>query len=450
MIETGKLIEQAARNRGWKVFIVGGFVRDSILGKESKDLDVEICGPTEEELERFLSQFGEVNAEGKSFVAFKLRIDGVDLDVSLPRTESKTGKGHKGFVVQPDSMLTPKEASVRRDFTFNAMMMTLPQCEILDFFGGQEHLKAKRLIHTSSAFADDPLRVMRGMQFCGRFDLTAEQETVNLCKELLPEFETLATERLWIEWEKWAAKSTNPSRGLVFLLRTGWVAKFPEIAGIIGVKQGGKHHPEGSVWQHTKLVVDQAARIAKREGLSREDTVVLVLSALCHDLGKAVVSIVQSEEIVNSNGHAAASEILARSFLESIGAPKEIVKKVCVLVKEHMNKASTQRAVRRLASRLDCVSVRMIALLIEADSNGRGGNHSGIPQSAETILRIAQELNVQNSKPQPILLGRHLLEIGMRPGAKFGVILRAAFEQQLNGTFNTLEEARQWLVLFLN
>jgi tRNA nucleotidyltransferase (CCA-adding enzyme) len=445
MLETGKRIAIEAQKRGWQVFVVGGFVRDMVVSKASKDLDLEVFGPESvEELVGFLSEFGEVNAVGKSFGVLKLRVDGVDLDVSLPRTESKEGRGHKGFVVKSDGALTPRQASLRRDFTFNALMLSLPGCQIVDFFNGQSDLLNKRLHHTSVQFSDDPLRVLRGMQFCGRFDLTAEKDTVQLCRSLLPEFETLAKERIWIEFEKWAAKSVKPSRGLVFLLRSGWIAKFPELNAIAGVKQGAKHHPEGSVWQHTKMVVDQAAKIAERENLSRDDRVVLVLSALCHDLGKVITTEVQSDLIVSSVGHEIESERLAKQFLEAIDAPKGVVKKVCKLARWHMAKVNTKHAVRRLANRLDCVSVKMLTLLIEADINGRKVQNPNM-ESVNTILEIAQELKVENEKPSSILMGRHLIELGMKPGKHFGVILNEAFEAQLNGEFETLEQAKIWL-----
>lgn len=449
MLSVAHKISEKAKDRGWEVYIVGGFVRDSIFDCKSKDVDIEIFGPESvEELIEFLQQFGDVDAVGKSFGVLKLNVDGVDLDVSLPRTESKIGRGHKGFVVKSDGKLTPFEASLRRDYTFNAMMLEVKKnsVNLVDLHNGKADLLNNRLRHTSPQFADDPLRVLRGMQFCGRFNFTAEEETVDLCRSLLPEFETLAKERLWTEFEKWAAKSVKPSRGLVFLQRTGWIKAFPELNAIIGVRQGKMHHPEGSVWQHTKLVVDQAAKIAIRENLSREDRIILLLAALCHDFGKAVVSVVKSDEIVNSVGHDIAGVELAQSFLESIDTPKDVVKKVCILVREHMNKANSHKSVRRLANRLDCVSIKMLTLLIEADCRGRAIKKEPSLKTVKTILRIAQELKVEDDKPKPILMGRHLIEAGMKPGKEFGIILNDAFELQLDGDINNLEEAKEWLV----
>lgn len=444
MLETAKLIACTAQNQhNWKVYAVGGFVRDMIVGKDSKDLDLEVFGPESfGNLVAFLEQFGRVTinqVRGVDAVA-KVRINGISLDVTMPRIERKVDVGYTGFEIELDGQMTTGEASMRRDYTFNTLMYDLINDKIIDHFYGQDDLKNRRLKHTSKFFADDPLRVLRGMQFCGRFDLVAEQETVDLAWFLLSEFETLSKERIWIEFEKWATKSVKPSRGLVFLWRSGWIKKFPEIAAIVGVKQGKLHHPEGSVWQHTKTVCDEVVKIADREKLSKQDRLILVLAALCHDFGKAVISIAKSDEIVNSVGHDIESEKLAQSFLESIDAPKEIVKKVCILVREHMVKPQSEKAVRRLANRLDCVSIEMLSLLIEADCRGRKIKKEPSLKSIKTMLRIAREIEVADSKPKPILMGRHLIALGLKPGPRFGVILRWAFNKQLDSEIQTVDE----------
>lgn len=451
ILEVAKTIAVEASKIGWDVFAVGGFVRDTILGVPSKDLDLEVFGPDSvENLIQFLSGFGEVDAVGKSFGVLKIRVNGIDLDVSLPRTESKEGKGHKGFVVKSNGELTPLEASLRRDFTFNALMMKLPECEIVDLHSGIVDILNHRLRHTSKHFSDDPLRVLRGMQFCGRFNLTADKETCDLSRSLLSEFEELAKERLWVEFEKWAVKSIKPSRGLVFLLRSGWLKKFPELFALVGCEQSKEYHREGSVWQHTKLVVDSAAAIASRENLNNEHRLVLVLAALLHDVGKPNTT---DKEVLSAHQHAREGEEIAQRFLESIDAPKHIVKAVCSMVKHHMSYATTRSGVRRLSNNLE-VPLSLLMLLMEADTNGRITNNTNRKSKAiEKIAnmgKMAIELNVKDDKPQPILMGRHLIEIGMKPGKQFGDILKAAFELQLDGKINNLEEAKKWLVSHTN
>ena len=196
------IIKCVKRNK-WNAYIVGGFARDYVLGIQSKDVDIEVYGPDSvAALEKFLcSKYDNVKFVGKSFGVFKVRIGEFDFDISLPRTESKSGHGHKEFDVVPDGSISPKLAASRRDFTFNALMLNADM-NIIDYFGGIADLKAKRLRHTSTAFGDDPLRVVRGMQFAGRFDLTAEKETVDISRGLLKEFYTLPKDRLWIEFEK--------------------------------------------------------------------------------------------------------------------------------------------------------------------------------------------------------------------------------------------------------
>jgi tRNA nucleotidyltransferase (CCA-adding enzyme) len=220
IIQMGK----KARSRGWHVLLVGGAVRDRIRGEsEFKDLDFEFYGPSSEELEEFLEELGTVKKCGKSFGVYKLRLGESDLDISLPRRESKTGKGHKGFTVECDEGLTPREAALRRDFTMNSVAMDIETGEVIDPFGGTFDIGHGILRHTSEQFVEDPLRVLRGFQFCGRFDMEPTKETIELCRQLRPEYTELSRERVWVEWEKWCERSTVPSKGLKFLLKTGCV-----------------------------------------------------------------------------------------------------------------------------------------------------------------------------------------------------------------------------------
>lgn len=445
MLQVAKRLGEKAQELGWKVYAVGGFVRDMVVGKESKDLDLEVFGPDSvQELIDFLAEFGEVNAVGKSFGVLKLRIDGVDLDVSLPRLESKQGKGHKGFVIKSDGKLTPKDACKRRDFTFNALLMFLPECKIVDLHNGQADLLNGRLHHTSEFFADDPLRVLRGMQFCGRFNLTAEKDTVELSRSLLPEFETLSKERLWIEFEKWATKSIKPSRGLVFLQRTGWLTKFPELQALVGCKQNPTYHAEGSVWQHIKRVCDQAAKIAIEKDLSTNDRLVLVLAALLHDVGKPSTT----DDELRAIGHAKEGVDIAKSFLESINAPLWVIEKVCSMVGLHMSYVTTKSGVRKMSSKCK-VPLSLQLDLMRTDNLGRISLDEDHFKEAfdiiDSIERMAKELDVIDDSPKPILFGRHLIKAGMKPGKRFGIILRMAFEDQLDGAFDDLDGAKKWL-----
>src|SRR5215212_9419474 len=214
--------------------LVGGGVRDWLLGLAPKDFDVEVAGVDFETLHRTLAPFGSTDVVGRSFGVLKVRSRATDAeyDFSLPRRESKTGAGHRGFAVAPDPSLSDADAAARRDFTLNAIAVDPLTGEVIDPHGGQRDLQARVLRHTSAAFVEDPLRVLRAMQLAARFDLTLAPETAALCRSIADTFRELPVERIWGEWRKWAEKSLKPSRGLAVLEETGWVRHFPEIAAM--------------------------------------------------------------------------------------------------------------------------------------------------------------------------------------------------------------------------
>ena len=218
--------------------LVGGGVRDWLLGLEPKDFDVEVAGVDFDTLHRALTPFGATDVIGRSFGVIKVRgPDGAEYDFSLPRRESKTGAGHRGFAVAPDPGLSDADAAARRDFTINAIAYDPFTNALIDPHGGQTDLKAHVLRHTSAAFVEDPLRVLRAFQLAARFDLTLAPETAALCRSIADTFAELPLERVWGEWEKWAVKSIKPSRGLAVLEETGWLRHFPEIAALRGTPQ---------------------------------------------------------------------------------------------------------------------------------------------------------------------------------------------------------------------
>lgn len=437
-------IFHAIKAAGGFALIVGGAVRDQVLGIDSKDVDVEVYGLDQDTLVKVLSEFGTVDLVGVSFGVFK--VHGLDVDFSLPRTDSKAGTGHKGFHVETNAGLTPHQAARRRDFTMNAMAMDPITGRLFDFFGGRRDLADGRLRATSAQFVDDPLRPLRGFQFCGRFDLRADGDTLNMCWDVAGEFGTLAVERIWGEWWKWATRSVKPSAGLFFLRDAGWLQFFPEVGDLRGLLQDPEWHPEGSVFTHTALVVDAAAQIAIRDGLPAEQRGVLVLAALLHDVGKAVTTTMQAGRIV-SPGHAQAGVEIAGSFLDRIGCPDHIRRQVLPMIAEHMVHLNeiNDRTVRRLAVRLGSVSIQDLVRLIEADHSGRAPLPAGVPAEAVRLLNVARWVNALDAAPRPILMGRHLVDRGAIPGPHFGTILNAAFAAQLDGEFNDLEGALAWL-----
>ncbi|GJL56332.1 MAG: multifunctional CCA protein [Nitrospirales bacterium] len=439
-------IFQEVRRAGGRALFVGGCVRDAILDDQAKDLDIEVYGMTPEALKRLLATRFKTDCVGEAFGIIK--IHDLPIDISIPRRESKIGLGHKAFDILSDPTMTPREAAVRRDFTMNAMAYDPVTQELIDPFSGFQDLKDHILRHVGAQFSEDPLRVLRGHQFAGRFSLQATPETLRLCQDLVVEYDVLAIERVWGEWYKWAAQSRLPSAGLKFLQQCQWLRLYPELAALQGCPQDSRYHPEGDVWVHTLHVVDQAARIAERDYLNSEDRVVLVFSALCHDLGKPETTEVLSNRI-RSYGHTGTVETF-RTFLGQIGMPIGLMNRVMYLCQYHLTHIDfmgSPRHVRRVAVALGEVgeTLQMLARLVEADHSGRPPLPQELPDAMRQMLYVAHDLAIQDQAPRPLLMGRHLLEMNMPPGPKMGEILKAAFEAQLEGKFDSVEGAREWV-----
>jgi tRNA nucleotidyltransferase (CCA-adding enzyme) len=437
---------------GFRALIVGGAVRDALLGIEPKDFDIEVYGIAYDRLAGFLASYGRIDLVGKSFGVVKLfRSQIGSVDFSVPRRESKTGKGHRDFHTVFDESITPREAASRRDFTINAIAYDPIQGETLDFFGGQDDLKNRVLRATSGAFREDPLRVLRGMQFACRFDLTLDPATA---EAIAGEYITLARERVAEEFMKWAVKSERPGRMAAYLTSTGWIVHFPEVAALAGVPQDPGWHPEGDVDVHTMLVVDAAARVARREGLEGDERAVLLFSALCHDFAKATTTALRERDGKmrwTSWGHEADGGPMARTFLERMGIKPAIVEQVVPLVENHLASSSigrdvTPRAVRRLAMRLAPASILQLLRLIEADYSGRPPLPAGLPEGAVRIQAMAESQAVQRKPQAPLILGRHVLPyFENKPGKHIGEVTTAAYEAQADGVFSTEAEALRWL-----
>jgi len=429
-----------------------------------KDLDFEVYGLDIEKVGEILGRLAPIKEVGRSFGVFKVHVDGIDIDVSLPRTESKNGKGHRGFTVDLQPDITPAQAARRRDFTINSLAFDPLTWTLYDFHGGFRDATLGILRHVSSAFGEDPLRVLRGMQFRSRFNLEyVPKATVQICQSLRPEFFDLAKERVWTEWEKLATKSVRPSLGLDFLYQTEWIGAFPELFDLTETPQNPDWHPEGTAWDHTLQAVDAAQQIAFREQLSAEDRVVLIFAAMCHDMGKPWRTTFE-DGVIKSHGHDEASDLVAIRFLESIHAPERVVGAVAKLVRKHHAHLNdvTPRSVRRLARFLEqgdepdgtardryrphSTSIEMLALLMEADHSGRYPLPGGIPEKTAQILNLARKLSVEQQAEKEILMGRHLIEFfGLPPTPEIGRILKLAKAAQEDGVFYDLPGAIAWV-----
>jgi tRNA nucleotidyltransferase (CCA-adding enzyme) len=434
----------------FRPLIVGGAVRDALLGIEPKDIDVEVYGITYDRLAEFLARYGRVDLVGKSFGVVKL--DGHDF--SVPRRDSKTGVGHRDFLATFDSEITPREAASRRDFTINAMAYDPVAKEILDFFGGRDDLGNRILRATGIAFSEDPLRVLRGMQFACRFDLALDPQTAAMSRSIAEEYPTIARERIAEEFMKWATKADHPGRIGEYLRQTGWIVHFPEIERIYGVPQDPEWHPEGDVGIHTMHVLDEGARIARRDHCQGDDRAVLLFAALAHDFAKADTTELREREgrlRWTAWGHEAASGPLAERFLNRIGIKSAIVDQVVPLVENHLAHSSigadvTPRAVRRLAVRLAPASITQLIRLIESDASGRPPRPPGLPDSAARIRDMAASQSVDEKPQAPWIQGRHVLPyFANQPGKHIGEVTRAAYEAQSDNSFSNEAEALAWL-----
>jgi tRNA nucleotidyltransferase (CCA-adding enzyme) len=449
----------AALRRVGRPRIVGGAVRDWLLGLDPKDLDVEVGGASFEEIHQVLEPLGATDVVGRSFGVIKLRLpSGTEYDISLPRRESKTGAGHRGFQVQPDPTLGDAEAAARRDFTLNALAWDPSTERLIDPHGGEADLRARRLRHTSPAFVEDPLRVLRGMQLAARFDLTLDPATAALCRSIASTYAELPVERVWHEWAKWAEKSATPSRGLTVLAETGWLRHFPEIAALAGCPQDPEWHPEGDVLTHTGHCCDALAHDPEWQNAPARRRRLLMLAVLLHDVGKPSCTS-QEEKPPGSGrlrwvspGHEPGGVAPAETFLRRIGAPHDHAPAITPLIANHMvhhhggPDGLSPQAIRRLARRLHPATLADLAAVMRADSEGRPPLRS--PETHGLIRRLLEKaaaLAVADAAPRPLLLGRHLIGAGLVPGPEFKRLLDAAFEAQLDGAFADESGALMWL-----
>jgi tRNA nucleotidyltransferase (CCA-adding enzyme) len=435
----GRVLEigEALARAGATPVLVGGAVRDGLIGVPVKDLDVEVFGLALRQLEAELRRFGKVLAVGRAFGV--LRVAGLDVDFSLPRRDSKTAAGHRGFDVELDPTLPFVEASRRRDLTVNSIGVDLRSGALLDPHGGCRDLEMGVLRATDPRFfPDDPLRGLRVAQFYARFDLTPTPKLVALCSTL--DLSELPGERLWGEFRKLLCRGEKPSRGLSFLRDAKLLRFFPELAALIDVPQDAEWHPEGDVWLHTLMVVDCAARLRdEAPDESNIDSEVLMFGALCHDLGKPDTT----EDVdgrIRSLGHDRGGVEPTLAFLDRLRASNDLKNKVAAIVAHHLAPAlyvkngAKARGYRRLARELAAVglSLRSLERVARADHLGRTTDEAlrGEFPAGDEFLRRAGELLVEHEGPRDVVLGRHLIARGLSPSPRFGEILERCRELQ--------------------
>ena len=435
MLPEVKSVAELVRRAGGRALLVGGCVRDGLLGQEPKDFDIECFGISAPDLQRVLSERFELDLVGISFGVIKLKH--LEIDVAMPRRETKLGLGHRAFEMEYDPTLTVEEASARRDFTVNAIYRDPLTDEILDPWGGRDDLERRVLRHVSAHFVEDPLRVLRGMQFVARFELTPAPETVEICRGMTPE--GLAPERLFGEWAKLLTQGVKISRGLAFLRDVGWVKYYPELERLIGCRQDPEWHPEGDVWNHTLCCLDAFAEDRERRTGNWEEDLVVGLAVLCHDFGKPRCTAYDPvKKRIRSLGHDEEGVGPTLSFLKRLTNEERILREVPPLVRLHMRPfamwrdKSSDGAIRRLAAKV--VRIDRLIRVAAADDAGRPPFPSE-PEPLRWLAEQAERLRVADSAPKPLVQGRDLIALGMKPGVEFGRILKSAYEAQLDGAF---------------
>ena len=440
--ETAVAIARAVRARGGRALVVGGWVRDRLFGRDAKDLDLEVYGIPESELAALLAAHGRVEPVGQSFPVYKVN----EIDVALPRRESKTGRGHKGFDVRGDPSMSVEEAARRRDFTINAIAWDPLDGTLVDPFGGRADLERRVLrVVDPRTFADDSLRVLRALQFAARFDLVVPPATRAICSDI--PLDDLPAERVWGEIEK-LLHARRPSVGFALARELGVVERlWPEFAALIDCPQEPEWHPEGDVWIHTLMVVDEARK--RVDDLPRSGRLIVMLGAVCHDFGKpATTAFIEGR--IRSMGHEEAGVLPATSWLDRLNVHSidgvDARRQILGLVAHHLKPGMWHKvrdevgdgAFRRLAQKVD---LELLARLAKADCLGRTGPFDC--SAMDWFIGRARALGVEHRPPPRLLMGRHLLSLGMRPGPDVGRILHAVYERQLDGEITTLEEAMQ-------
>jgi tRNA nucleotidyltransferase (CCA-adding enzyme) len=467
------------KKAGGQPYLIGGSVRDMQLGVESKDYDVEVFQLQPEKLREVLEtlapKFGvKLNCVGESFQVYKF---GLNVDISIPRRDHNIGEGHKDFIVEGDPFMSLEDAARRRDFTMNAMFYDLDTFEVIDPFGGSRDLLVRNALRMvdKDTFVEDPLRALRAVQFISRFDLNLDSATYEVIRKM--DLSSLPRERVWGEFEKLMMKSRKPSVGLFIMHSLGINEKlFPELHVLGGVPQSLIYHPEGDVLTHSFYASDVAKTVI--EDLSYAKQVTVVLASLFHDLGKFETTQIwhngsgdgtnaedflcigeflcgfvhDGTERITAHGHAEAGVSLARNMLDRFNLHSidgyDVRGQILALVEYHMHPSQFSRdtdikdsAFRRLSTKVD---LDLLHRVFYSDAMSRNFNSLGVKFTTETpdwFKEKITNLEIKSEGPERILMGRHLIELGVKPSKEMGRILDAVFEMQLEGQVMTLDQA---------
>lgn len=420
-------IARLVADRGGRCFFVGGCVRDDLMGRPTKDLDMEVHGIAPAQLEEILDALGQRISIGEGFGIYNLK--GHSLDIAMPRKESLRGQGHRDFDIFVDPFIGIEGAAKRRDFTCNALMQDVCTGEILDPFGGEADLRAGILRHVSEdSFAEDPLRVLRCAQFAARFDFRVAPETLALCRTM--DLRHLPRERIEGELKKALLQAERPSIFFKILLEMEQLEVwFPELKDLIGVPQNPKYHAEGDVWNHTMLVLEEAAKLRHRAA----NPLWFMLTALVHDFGKAVCT-EEKNRVIHAYQHETLGLPLAEAFLRRITAETKCIAYVLNLTALHMKPGTVAgaNAALKTTNRMfdEAVDPEGLVCMALADDRGRIRETPGRDDEPFLMERLEA---YRQTMAQPHVTGRDLMEAGLTPGRDFSGLLAYAHKLRLAG-----------------
>lgn len=386
-------LAEKIRCAGGNLYLVGGAVRDQLMGKTPKDRDYCVTGLTAEQFSRL---FPEAIMTGKDFPVF--RINGEEY--ALARTERKTGRGYKGFTVFSSPEVLIEEDLRRRDLTINAIAIEVTTGKVVDPFGGVEDLRRGVIRAVSEAFREDPLRVYRAARFAARFGFSIDPGTMEMMRGMKAELPALTPERVGLEVLK-AIETENPSIFFRVLAEADVLdVHFPELAALIGIPQPAEHHPEGDAFEHSMQVLEAMTQMTKDP--------VLRWVAVVHDVGKGVTP---KELWPKHHGHEKAGVPLVEALGRRLKLPKRFTRAAKVGAAEHMRafrigEMRPGKAVRFLERiKKATLGIEGLAMLVVADHRGRNNPDAAVPEAGELVRMADIIFSITgediNAKPGP-------------------------------------------------
>jgi len=445
---------------GPDVYAVGGYVRDLIRRRAPDEVDLLVARHPVEAVVRKLEPHGRVDLVGRSFGVIKFTLRGRTYDLALPRLDrpvaSRRARSHKDIAVSADPFLPLEKDLERRDFRCNSMALRLTDGLVIDPFQGRKDISARILrVTNADAFAEDPLRVLRAARFASVLGFGVASEVYELSKSI--DLSGLSVERIADELFKLLLRSEKPSIGLEEMFRLGALKQLvPEIYALTLAIHDPVFHPERdaygnhTIWHHTLLTLDQAARLARQTGLPPEKKLCLLLAALFHDAGKPSASeweFKRGRMVLTNIGHDARGEAAARRAFDRFKIFSwngyDLRTAVLLLVRHHHRVAElwqNRRCVTRKAfNRLAHDARGEIELLVLLDAADRAGRRAqpvkGLDAAARWTLRKFEDLRVSRDTIKPLILGRDLISLGVEPGPEMGRLLKTLYKMQLDNVF---------------